>query len=244
MLSKYRYTLIFAVGMCLFPAMALLAEEAVDGEWERSITLGLNTARGNSDTRLFKTVWRAEQIRERDEWQLFLNWTYGKTDNEKNSEFGRFSVDRKRLFTKRQYYEGMFDIHYDALARIDYRIITGPAYGVFLMRSPETRFSVEVGPSYVREKERQNTEDYMAARLAENFSQRINDRVRIWQAAEYIPRLDDLDHFLFKGEIGIEAALNEYMSLEVALEDRYDSRPAEDKKKNDVYFSTSLKIAF
>ncbi len=228
----------------LCSVIGLRAEEAPNGEWERSISMGLNSARGNADTLLFKTAWSAEQIRERDEWHVLLSWTYGETDNEKNSEFGRFSMDRKRLFTKRQYYEGMFDIHYDALARIDYRIITGPAYGVFLIRNPETRFSVEAGPSYVREKERQITDDYMAVRVAERFSQRINERVKIWQSAEYIPRLDDLDHYLLNGELGIEAALNEYMSLEVVAQNRYDSRPAQEKKKNDLFFSTSLKIDF
>ncbi len=212
--------------------------------WDRSISLGLNGARGNSDTMQFRSTLRAEQIRDRDEWHILLDWAFGESDNEKNNEFGQILVERKWLMTDRQFIDAIFDIHYDATARTDYRIITGPAYGVFLVRRPERRFSVEAGPSYVREKQRQETEDYVAVRLAQKLEQRIGDNARIWQSLEYIPRVDDLDHYLLNAEIGIDTAITERAALELVLQDRYNSRPAENKKSNDLFMSASAKFAF
>ena len=222
----------------------LLAHAEMAGDWERSITLGFNQTRGNSDTLLHRVTGRAEQIAERYEWLIDLEWTYGESDKEKNSEFGRFGVEHKRMINKRLFADAMGEISYDAIKELDYRVIAGPALGYFLLRDETFRLSAEAGPSYVAQKQGGASEDFIALRFAEDFSWRINDRARIWQGIEYIPRVDDVNHFLLNTEAGIESAITSTLSLGITLQHRHDSRPAEDTKRNDLFLVSTLKYNF
>ncbi len=214
------------------------------GEWERSLTLGFNQARGNSDTLLHRVAGRAELIEERYEWLYELEWTYGEADKDKNAEFGRMGVEYKRLIDTRFFADAMAEISYDAIKKLDYRVIYGPALGYFFLRDEQFRLSVEGGPSHVVQRQDRLTQDFVALRLAQDFSWRINKRARLWQGTEYIPRIDDFNRYLLNSEIGVESAVSAAISLGVTLQHRYDSHPAEDTKRNDLNLVSTLKYTF
>lgn len=228
--------------MAVYSPLATNAE--MSGEWERSITLGFNQARGNTETLQHRVAARAEKLHDDYEWLMDSEWTYGESEKEKNAEFGRLSAEHKRLLTKRAFVNTMAEISYDAIAKLDYRVVAGPALGYFLLRDESIRLSAEAGPSYVAQKLDGESQGYIALRVAQDFDYRINKRVRIWQGTEYIPRIDDFDQFLLNSEIGVESALTATLSLGLTLQHRHNSRPADDAKRNDLYLVSTLKYTF
>jgi putative salt-induced outer membrane protein YdiY len=55
-----------------------------------------------------------------------------------------------------------------------------------------------------------------------------------------MPNVDDIDDYLANGEAGIEAAINETLSLRVVMQDRYDSTVPDNIDHNDLSVVSSL----
>jgi hypothetical protein len=53
---------------------------------------------------------------------------------------------------------------------------------------------------------------------------------------------EDSGNYIFNGEVGLEAALTSQVNLVLAVRDYYINQPAEDRRPNDVYTLTGLKV--
>ncbi len=220
------------------------AEEAKSDDWTGSVSLGFSMTEGNSETSTHRVGLRADREMEKCEWHFQADWIYGESDDEKNVESGKLSAEHKWLLSDPWFADYMAELSYDAVASLDYRLITGPAIGRYLARTDALRLSLELGPVYVRQKQRDETDDYLAGRIAQNFEYRFNESARIWQTAEYIVRADDDEQYLLNAEVGLETALTTRIAVELLLQNRYDNQPAEDKERNDLILTSALKYAF
>ena len=72
----------------------------------------------------------------------------------------------------------------------------------------------------------------------------IDERVLVWERFEYLPALEDTGVYLILAEVGVETALTDWFRLRTVLQQRYDSTPAEDKDKQDLFLSASLVAVF
>jgi len=129
---------------------------------------------------------------------------------------------------------------YDDIALIDYRATVGPGLGAYLVKNDKRSLSLEAGPSYVWEKVDGATDDYLALRFAERYSCQATKTAKLVQSLEYVPEAEDFDNYLLTGEIGVEAAINDHLSLRVVVQDKYDSTPAADAEHNDVSLIAGL----
>ena len=132
---------------------------------------------------------------------------------------------------------------YDDIAKVDYRVILNPGLGAYLVKHDRLTFSVEAGPAYVIEKVDGETDDYLALRLAERIDFTLSPTAKVWQSAEYLPKIDDFDAYLLNAELGVEAALNSRLNLRVVLQDKYNSTPAGGLDKNDVALIAGISVA-
>jgi putative salt-induced outer membrane protein YdiY len=123
---------------------------------------------------------------------------------------------------------------YDDVALIDYRATVGPGLGAYLVKNDKRTLTLEAGPSYVWEKVDGASDDYLALRFAERYTCQISKTAKLVQSLEYMPAAEDFDDYLLTGEIGVEAAMTDRLSLKVVLQDKYDSTPAEGAEYNDV----------
>ena len=129
---------------------------------------------------------------------------------------------------------------YDDVALIDYRATLGPGLGFYLLKNDKRQLSLEAGPSYVWEKVDGASNDYLALRFAERYSCQATKTAKLVQSLEYVPEAEDFDNYLLAGEIGVEAALNDHLSLRVVLQDKYDSTPAPGAERNDLSLIAGL----
>ena len=129
---------------------------------------------------------------------------------------------------------------YDDVALIDYRATLGPGLGFYLVKNDKRQLSLEAGPSYVWEKVDGASNDYLALRFAERYSCQATKTAKLVQSLEYLPEAEDFDNYLLTAEIGVEAAMNDHLSLRVVLQDKYDSTPAAGAERNDLSLIAGL----
>lgn len=216
-------------------AVLVSGASAQTNEWKTSISLGVNSTDGNSDTLSLNGGILSEKITDKDSWRIGADGQYGETDGEKNNEQAKGLAAYRHILTGRTYGLLGMTLAYDAVADIDYRLAVSPGLGYYFLKDDKATLGVELGPTWIKEKVSGVEDDYFAARLGERFDYKVSATAKIWQAAEYLPSVDDAqDDYLFNAEIGIEAQVNAKVALRLVAKDTYDSTPGEDREKNDT----------
>ena len=132
------------------------------------------------------------------------------------------------------------EISHDDIADIEYRVLVGPGFGYYLLKSDAQNLNIEAGASYLHEKKSGIDDDKVMVRLAQRYELKIGKAAKLWESMEYMPSVEDYEDYLFNGEAGIESAITEQWSLKVTLQDKYTSRPAADKKQNDLTVKAAI----
>ena len=209
-------------------------------KWTGSVAAGLTLAKGNSDSLLVTLSGRGEKKWGMNEISLGADGAYGEDNGDESNEllsgFGQYN----RLLSERWYAFGRVDALHDGMALVDYRFILSVGAGYYIVKKPNTKLSVEVGPGYVFERVADIDDQYATIRFGEKFEHKFNDRARMWQTLEVLPQIDDWENFIAKAEIGVESALTTGWSLRVVLQDTFDNRPAPGTENNDVKLIASL----
>ena len=221
-------------------------------KWETSAAAGLTLTRGNSETLLGTVNIATAKKWPKNELSFGADATYGETKlpgagaSTKNAEathgFGQYN----RLLTDRFFGYARLDALHDAVADVEYRFTLGPGAGYYFIKSDTTTLSTEVGPGMVFEKLRSVEHNYLTLRVSERLQRKISDRARIWQSAEILPQVDNLDNYLINGELGIEADLtkDKKFVLRSYIQDTFDNEPAPSRKKNDLKWVTAIAYKF
>lgn len=234
-------SIVYAVAaLCL--AAPVYADKAESEGFQTSLALGLTLTDGNSETLLTTLRLASERIVGANELRLGLEGAYGETDDETSAENAKALVVYRRLITERLYGSADLSVHYDAQAGVDYRVIASPGLGYFWVKNDRVRFSSDIGPAYIADKVDGVEEDYIALRIAERLEVQLSETAKVWQSLEYVPTIDDFDEYLINAEVGVEAALNSRINLQVVLKNAYDNEPGEDREKSDLSLISALVV--
>ena len=217
--------------------------------WKVSAYAGLNLARGNSETLLINTGVKADWKAVMDEIGLGAEASFGESrverddgtsGTEKNVQRASAKADYRRLLSEREYAFISAEGLSDGIADIDYRLIIGPGLGRYFIKSPSQLLGVDLGVSYIAERQDGSRDDRAALRLAQRYELKLSDVAKIWEAAEYLPSLEKFSDYLFNLEVGAEAAMTSRLSLRSTARYLFNSRPAGDKEKYDLLLSTGI----
>lgn len=213
--------------------------------WETSAAAGLTLTRGNSDTLTAVATITTSRKGKVNEWHFGLEGAYGENDGKKNNEsihgFGQYN----HLFTDRFYLFGRADALYDGIANIKYRVTLTVGPGYYLIKNDKTRLSVEAGPGVVFEKlDDKKSDTYAVIRFAERFEHKLNDKSKVWESAEFLPKIDNWGDYVANGEVGLETSLTEKLSLRPYIQDSYRSVPAPGRKHNDLKLVVAVAYKF
>jgi len=246
------------------PAPAQDTKPAEPKRWETSANAGVTLTRGNSKNFLATVGINSSRKWSKDEVLLGASGGYGEStsvnraDNvrpdpeTKTQDYIKGFAQYNRLFSERLYGGLRLDAIHDDIADVNYRFTLSPLLGYYLIKNPSTTLAVEAGPSFVYEQVGGEEQSYLGARLAERFEHKFKSGARIWQTAEIIPQVDDVENFIANFELGAEAPLTKKLSLRVVLQDTYDNQPAEvtgaagtrSKLKNDMKLIAGLAYKF
>lgn len=213
--------------------------------WNSALTAGLTLTRGNSDTLLATTKFITDKKTPINEFNLGGDAAYGSASGVENVEtfhgFGQWN----HLFSERWYGYLRTEGLHDGIAEVKYRDTTTSGLGYYFVKNTNTTFSVEGGPGYIAQRVGTQDDNYATLRVAEKFERKFNkNSARVWENVEYLPRVDKLSDYLINGEVGVESALYKTLSLQVFLDDNFNSVPASGLRRNDVKLVSGLTYKF
>ncbi len=230
-------------------AAPVCGEPAKDpSAWDKSVNFGLNYTDGNSKTTNIYAGGLVARDYNNNAWRFQADYNYGaaadsadapKTENKNNF---RALADYRRVLENDWFAGAGTAFAHDEIADLQYRVIVSPSAGRYLIRDEQTKFSLEAGPSYVFEKLGEVEEDFAAARIADRLEWEISPTSKFFQFTEYLISFEDSSQYLLNAEVGIESALNSYLSLVISVRDYYINKPAEGRVPNDVITITALKV--
>ena len=220
-------------------------EEVVQKGLATTFSAGLTLTDGNSETLAANAALKTEGDKEGLGSVLAgVEANYGESTvdevEDKTVDNAKAYANVKKTLSPRTF--GYLDasVLYDDVALIDYRATVGPGLGAYLVKNDKRTLSLEAGPSYVWEQVDGASDDYLALRFAERYTCQISKTAKLVQSLEYMPAADDFDDYLLNGEIGVEAAMTERVSLKLVLQDKYDSTPAAEAEYNDLSLIAGL----
>lgn len=239
-----------AVGLSLGLAAVVLIGPSVasDGPsmgWQRNVEAGVFLTEGNRDSVQTRAKIGASGKSSRRTAEFSLRGEIGETDGRRNRERVGARYEDRFDAAPRWYIGFTADFLYDGVADLDYRVMIGPAVGVYLLRAPRQQLRAEAGPAYVIEMKGGDREEHPALRLAQVYEARVTKNARVAQGIEYVPELTAGNGtYLMKAHVELKADLDDQLGLTLRLEGDHDSRPAEGKEKRDASFSVALRYEF
>jgi len=218
--------------------------------WQTTLALGGTKNGGNSETVVGNASIRAENVSDTQEIRLGAEGTYGESEvtrdgdtvTETTAQKANAYANGKYVFENKAYVYMDTTLDHDDLADLSYRWLLGPGVGFFVYDTEAAKVGVETGLSYLFQKLGGENENYGVLRLAERYDQKLSESAKIWQTIEYMPRVDDTENYLINAEVGIDAAINSTLSLQLVFQDNYNNRPAPDKKNNDYSIITAIAV--
>lgn len=234
----------------LFAGTTLAFAEEPKG-WQTTANVNASVAKGNSDTLLVGAAIKTLKKWDKNEVALGADTTYGNnrdinTGNRTTTaqNYGAFA-QYNRLITDRWYFAALVDGRQDRIAGIDYRVSLAPSAGYYLIKNDTFTLSGEVGPGFIFERLKgAGTANYISLRVAENFRWKINDRASLTQKAEFLPKVDELDNYVFNFDMTLSSKITEKLSVNVTFQDFYRSTPAPGRKENDLRLLAGLGYTF
>ena len=213
--------------------------------WESSLGFGFTLTRGNSDTVLATGNIQTHRKGLENEIGLGADGAYGENNSIQNVNsvhgFGQYN----HLFSERFFGYLRADTLHDEIADLQYRITLSPGVGYYFLKETNTTLAGEIGPAMVFERRGGSDENYVTLRLAERFEHKFpSQNARVWQSAEFLPQVDDVNNYIANAEVGIEAAIYKKISLQAILQDSFVNQPAPGRDQNDLKIISGLKYKF
>src|ERR1043166_5945797 len=222
-------------------------------KWDSVATAGATLTRGNSKTFLGTFGLNTKRTWTNDEVLFGASAGYGQntltvggnkvetTTDSYIKGFGQWN----HLFTPQTYAGLRVTGDHDDIASLAYRATVSPMVGYYFVKRPDAFLAGEVGPSYVREKFfHQETHNYIGLLVGERGERKFHSGAKIWESLEWIPKVQDMDHYLLNTEAGVSAPINKALSLSLVLQDTYKNVPALGKLKNDLKLIAGLSYNF
>jgi putative salt-induced outer membrane protein YdiY len=212
--------------------------------WDLNLSLGFNLTQGNVSSRLMTAGFDAAREKDKNIYKFLLSAAEGEQESETTQRFLRANTSYDRLISDRVYTGVGASILTDKIADVDYRGVLNTGFGYFFFKSDTLKFSVESGPAYVFERQGDINDNYFAVRFADDFSWKFSETASLFKKAEILLNTERGDDYLIIAKAGIQATLTSMISLVLSVEDRFDNSPAENRKRNDVIITSSLKFNF
>lgn len=223
-------------------------------KWETVASAGAALTSGNSKTFLATIGVNANRKWSHDELLLGTSAGYGETttgtrapnDNRTDTtqEYVKGFSQYNHLFSPRLYGGFRLEGLYDKIAAVDYRFTISPLSGYYIIKEPATSFAVEAGPSIVAEKVGGEEHTYWGGRIGERFEHKFKTGAKIWETAEWITQLDDVNNWIANAEAGLSALIAKSLEVRLVVQDTYDNRPAPGRLKNDFKLIAGLGYRF
>lgn len=219
--------------------------------WSGLVDAGFSATRGNADTTTFNLGMQAARTTPRDRLGVYAASLLAKNKDKTTDETVttakairgglRYDFDlSERLFAF-----ALSDLEHDKFQQLDLRLVLGGGLGFHARKTDRTRLDLFAGGSLNQEYfttglSRKSGE----ALLGEEISTKVSKSTSLTERLVFYPNLSNPGAFRTTLDATAVTRLSTLLSWQCTLSDRYLSNPIPGVKKNDVLFTTGLRLTF
>ncbi len=215
--------------------------------WEGSFELGLTGASGNNERFNFRA--RADASRENDKSADKLTLIYSYATDDGSETENRFAASARHDWKFadspwRVTLGGTYE--YDEFQDWDQRFSIGPGVGYQAIENDRTNLLLRAGLVATKEIGGSDTAWTPEADLGFDLDHKLTERQKLVVVFDLYPSLKNSGEFRLLSDIAwqIELDPETNLYLKLGVEDRYDSTPGPDKKKNDIAYYATIGWSF
>ncbi|MEO1130500.1 MAG: DUF481 domain-containing protein [Planctomycetota bacterium] len=221
--------------------------ESLLDAWNFTAEAGLNGSEGNTERLNLRLGVAAERDVAESFSRLSLTFVYATESGEKTES--KFTV-RGRHDWKfegspwRAFVQG--SAIRDEFQDWDWEVQAHGGFGYAFIENDSTLFLGRFGGGASRQFGGENTSIRPEGLLGLDFNHNFNERHGFVSSITYFPRLDDFNEFRLHAMAAYNVALDDSgnLNFRIGIEDRYDSEPGGDSKRNDLDYFALLVYAF
>jgi putative salt-induced outer membrane protein YdiY len=217
--------------------------------WAGFVDFGTSLARGNAETTTITTGINAARTTTTDKTILYFNQLYatatvaGETATSAQAVRGGWAYNRNLV--PRLFINLFNDWEYDRFQNLDIRAVAGTGLGYSVLKTERTRLDLIGGGAYTHEEfSTPQSRNSGSAYWGNDWNYRLSDATAINQTFRMFNNLSENGEYRVNFDVGTVTALRRWLSFQVTYSDRYLSNPAGGRKKNDVLFTTGLRLNF
>ena len=217
--------------------------------WSGFVDFGASLARGNAETTTMTTGLNASRVTRTDKTALYFNQIYatatvgGETSTAAQAIRGGWAYNRN--LSPRVFMNLFNDWEYDKFQNLDLRLVLGTGLGYSVVKTERTRFDLLGGGAYTHEEfstplSRNSGSIYWG----NDWNYRLTGNTAFKQSFRMFNNLTEGGEFRVNFDVGTVTALTKWLSLQLTYSDRYLTNPAGGREKNDILFTTGVRIKF
>ncbi len=217
--------------------------------WGGYVDFGASLARGNADTTTMTTGLNASRATRTDKTTIYFNQIYstasveGETSTTAQAIRGGWGYNRN--LNSRIFWNIFNDYEYDKFQDLDLRLALGTGFGYSLMKTERARLDLLGGGAYTHEEfSTPLSRNSGSVYWGNDLNYQLTGSTSFNQAFRMFNNLTETGEFRMNFDVGTVTALTKWLSWQLTYSDRYLSNPVEGRKKNDVLFTTGLRISF
>lgn len=217
--------------------------------WAGFLDLGYAQTQGNADTTTINVSASANRVTTRDKIGVTFTSLYAS-----NSTTGvslvtanaiRGGVNYNLNLTPKLFTFGSVDLEFDEFQSLDLRFVPAGGFGYRPVKTERTQFDVKGGGALNREffstgLRRTSGE----ALLGEEVVHKMNGVTTLRQAFYIFPNLTNTGSYRMNFDLSASTAFRKWLAWQVTLSDRFLSNPVPGRQKNDVLFTTGVRLTF
>ena len=217
--------------------------------WKGFVEAGLSTAQGNAETSTVNLAMNATRTSPRDKITTYFtslystNGTTGQLITTANAMRGGIKYDVNvddRLFGF-----GFTDLEFDEFQDLDLRFVPGGGLGYHAINTERATLDFSMGGSLNREFFSTGLNRTSGELLfGDELTFQLSKATGLRQKFVFYPNLTETGAYRMNFDISGITALSRWLSWQISLGDRYLSNPVPGRKKNDVLFTTGIRVTF
>jgi putative salt-induced outer membrane protein YdiY len=217
--------------------------------WAGYVDLGLSVTRGNAVTSNLATGAQAIRKTNRDKIDVHFTSVYASNRTSGLSLVTanaiRGGVAYNLNLSPDVFAFASTDLEYDEFQGLDLRVAPAGGLGWHAWKTDRGRFDVNAGASLDREFFIDGvTRTSGEALLGQESFYKLNSRVSLAEKLAFFPNLTDRGAYRLNFDASLNTAMWKWLGWQFSVSDRLLSDPLPGRKKNDLLFTTGIRLTF
>jgi putative salt-induced outer membrane protein len=217
--------------------------------WVGNLDLGYSESHGNANTQTFTLNSTASRSTSRDKISVYYTSIFSKSDasgpslTTANAKRGGLAYNLN--VQPKWFVFGSIDLESDEFQALDLRFSPAGGGGYHIIKDEKTAFDALLGASLNREffsTGLNRTSGEIV--LGEEYTRKLGAASSVHEKLTFYPNVSDSGNYRMNFDTTLVTAIRKWFGWQFSVSDRYLSDPVAAHKKNDVLFTTGLRLTF